>query len=163
MFGKFLLILCPSNLRISCKEKKSLASSTKSAAYKVQCLLHHLSGGIIVAWPLFRNEIAPLCIMLKQTDGPVSRFSHPFPCPIYFPYGIAVLPRRYLRSAPSLPARNRSIIRYFPYIHLNLLFDFCCCVHMSHHPFLDKFIFSQSSTKQRKLAGWIYSRSSFPV
>ena len=104
--------LCHKKSEFPIKQKESLASSTKSAACQAQCRLRHLSGGIMVAWPLFKNEIAPPCIMLRQTGGPVSRFSPPFRCPVYIPYGIAVLPWRYLRSAPGLPARSGSIVRY---------------------------------------------------
>lgn len=76
------------------KKKKSLASSTKSAACQARCRLHHLSDGIVVVRPFLQNEISPPCIMLKQTCDPCPGLAVRFPFPYTFLVGLAVLPQR---------------------------------------------------------------------
>ena len=66
--------------------------------------------------PCLRNETAPPCIMLKQTSDPCPGLASRFPGPHTFPAGRAVLPWRYLRSAPGLLARSGSKVFYSVFI-----------------------------------------------
>ena len=82
----------------------------KSAACQAWCHIH-FSIMKVAYWradPCLRNETVPPCIMLKQTSDPCPGLASRFPGPHTFPAGRAVLPWRYLRSAPGLLARSGS-------------------------------------------------------
>ena len=66
-----------------------------------------MGDGVLEGRSLYPNEIFPPRIMLKQTHLIISRFSQPFPRPVYILTGRNVLPWWYLRSVPAI-SRNGS-------------------------------------------------------
>ena len=92
------------------KTEKEPHKQNKSAACQAQFHIH-FSEMKVAYWkadPGLRNEPVPPCIMLNQTSDPCPGLASRFPGPHTFPAGRAVLPWRYLRSAPGLLARSGS-------------------------------------------------------